>query len=132
MKHTLALFALLICFNDSHAQTGNIRGWAYIKQNMVGNQPSITSTPVSTFNSVSPFKYYSLAVNSVGSPSWDVRLEGSNDAVAWTTILLNSSTTHSAGAPIFQSSAMPALYLRVRAASLTLAGQITATAIGVP
>lgn len=128
----LILALVLAMSTSAHAQFNN-RGWINIVQNMVGNQSSITSTPVNAYNSVQPMKYYSLSVvGPSGQPAWDVRLEGSNDGNYWSTLVLNSNITHSAGGPVFQPNASPALYLRVRAVSLTANGSVTATAIAVP
>lgn len=133
MRHAFKWLSVALLFCASaHAQY-NSRNWVNIQQQMTGAQPSMTSTPVSNFNALWPFKYYSLAVvTASGSPSWDVRLEGSNDGYYWSTLLINSSVTHSAGGPVFLSNASPALYLRVKAHSLTSGAQVTATAVGVP
>jgi hypothetical protein len=135
MKNYSVLLFLGISFfflKNVNAQS-NSRNWVNIQQQMVGAQPSMTSAAFSAFNSVSPFKYYSLAVaTEVTTTAWSVSLEGSNDQMYWGTIVSNNSGAHPGGGIEFQSSAQPALYLRVRATTLGSGQKITATAVGVP
>lgn len=132
---TLGLVIVSICMSLTHravAQT-NSRGWVNIQQAMVGAQPSMTSTAFSAFNSVSPFKYFSIqGTKNVTTSAWAVALEGSNDKTVWTTIVSTSSGADPLGAIAFQPNAAPTLYLRVRATTLGSGQTITATAIGVP
>jgi hypothetical protein len=130
----VSLGAVLFCWSNANAQT-NSRNWVNINQAMVGGTASsMTSSPFSAFNSVSPFKYYSLAVgiNGVTTTPWTVNLDGSNDGAAWTTLLTNTSALSPSGGVVFQSNAEPVLYLRVSSPRLGTGNQITATAVGVP
>lgn len=118
----------------ANAQT-NSRNWVNIQQAMVGGTASsMTTTAFSAFNSVSPFKYYSLQVslNGVTTTPWTVNLDGSNDGAVWTTIATNTSALNPSGGIVFQSNAEPALYLRLSSTRLGTGNQITATAVGVP
>lgn len=125
------ILGVVLYVGRAEGQT-NSRNWGNIVQTMVGGQSSTTSTAVSNFNALWPFKYFSLGVTPIGSPSYSVVLEGSNDRLNWSPLVYNSNVTNSGGSVAFQSNAKPVLYMRVRAESLTAAATITATAVGVP
>lgn len=125
------ILGFLLSVGNAEGQT-NSRNWGNIVQTMVGGQSSVTSTAVSTYNALWPFKYFSLGVTPVGSPTYSVVLEGSNDSRNWSPLVYNNNVTNTGGSVAFQSNAKPVLYMRVRAESLTAAATITATAVGVP
>jgi hypothetical protein len=136
IKCQLLSFIILVLVGGSSASAQtNSRNWVNIQQAMIGGTASsMTSSAFSAFNSVSPFKYYSLAVglNGVTTSAWTVNLDGSNDGAAWTTLLTNTSVLSPSGGVVFQSNAQPVLYLRVSSTRLGTGNQITATAVGVP
>lgn len=129
-KYFLFIFLVLtfIYKPGSSFASGNTSNYMFLKKNMTGGSTDLTSDVVSTFNSVAPFKYYTLAVsNTASGTTFDVRLEGSLDKVVWTTVLI----TNSSSGTISNMTPMPFMYLRVRANSLTTAKDITASAVGV-
>ncbi len=131
----VAIVSAALCFSKAYAQS-NSRNWVNLSQQMTGGTNStLTTTAFSAFNSLWPFKYYSLAVSSqITNTVWTVNLDGSNDLISWTTLVTNKSTTNlgGSGGVAFQSSAEPVLYLRLSPTQIGSGNIITATAIGVP
>lgn len=78
--------------------------------------------------SSSPLRTFGIEVT--GGTTWDVRLEGSLDAVNFT-LLLNHLTGTGNGVTLYSGTSMqPSLYLRSRVAALT-GGPIAVTFVGV-
>lgn len=112
------------------AQNKNNYSFLYLQDTL--SSGSATGSVANTWNSREPFKFYSLAVApSAGSGAWNVVLQGSLDGNLWSTIVVNSSVTYTAGALATNTTPIPALYLRTQGLSLAGGLSVTATVIGV-
>lgn len=133
---TICIVLASLCFYKAQAQAQqNSRNWVNIQSNMVGGtNGTLTTTAFSAFNSISPFKYFSLAVApQITTAAYSVKLQGSNDNIAWSDLVTASSLSIGpSGGVVFQSSAEPVLYLRLSTPTINSGDKITATAVGVP
>jgi hypothetical protein len=88
----MRIILLFLMLTTTTYAAQNSRDWMYLSQNLVGG--SVLSSPsFSAFNSVTPFKYYSVAVTYASSSdaAWKVSLEGSLDNLNWTQLMTSNN-----------------------------------------
>lgn len=86
---------------------------------------NLTSNVANAFNSITPPKYYSLAVATTGA-GFLVKLEGSLDNQNWQQL----ASTNTASGITSVSVPAPMLYIRLRGNPIPANVSVTATAIG--
>ncbi len=129
------IVTMVFCFSHINAQAQfNSRNWVNIQSSMVGGTVStMTTTAFSAFNSVTPFKYYSLAVTpQTTTTAYTINLDGSNDQTTWAALATANQGLGASGGIVFQSSAEPVLFLRLSATKMGSGDKITVTAVGAP
>lgn len=94
-----------------------------------------TASGVTVSSLTNPMSSFSVGVKATGAvTSWDVRLEGSNDNVNFTTLLTHTNVTPGDGLMIFSGTAVtPCLYFRSRCAGLVLGAgtNVVVTILGI-